>query len=136
MILASSWTVGPGRAVNAYLVAAHAALLAWFCRELTLLPGPSDAYVTVAWGITGAGMFVATLRRDHAYLIKGGVATLFLVVAKLCLWDLAGLDAVWRVMLFLGFGGLFLVLSYHLRNLWRPHSEATPEVPPSRISHT
>jgi hypothetical protein len=27
---------------------------------------------------------------------------------------------LWRVLLFLGFGGLFLLLSYHLRNLWNP----------------
>jgi len=69
-------------------------------------------------------MFVAGLRRDHTYLIRGGVATLFLVVAKLFLWDLAALDPLWRVLLFLGFGGLFLLLSYHLRNLWNPREDA------------
>ncbi|HEV2093408.1 MAG TPA: DUF2339 domain-containing protein [Rubrobacter sp.] len=119
-ILACSWTVGGGKTVLLYRLAAHAALLAWFWRELGTLPGSPDAYVTVAWGLIGAAMFVAGLRRDHAYLIKGGVATLFLVVAKLFLWDLAGLDPLWRVLLFLGFGGLFLLLSYHLRNLWNP----------------
>ena len=120
LLLASSWFVGSHGTATVYRVATHAALLSWFCRELTLLSGSTDAYVTLAWGLTGAAMFVAGLRRDHAYLIKGGVATLFLVVAKLFLWDLAGLDPLWRVLLFLGFGGLFLLLSYHLRNLWNP----------------
>jgi uncharacterized membrane protein len=113
-------SVSNRKAVLVYRVAAHAALLAWFWRELGPLPGSADAYVTVAWGLTGAAMFVAGLRRDRTYLIRGGVATLFLVVAKLFLWDLAGLDPLWRVLLFLGFGGLFLLLSYHLRNLWNP----------------
>ena len=120
LILACSRMVRGRNTVFAYRVTAHAAWLAWLCRELTMLPGATDAYVTVAWGLTGAAMFVLGLRRDHGYLLRGGVATLFLVVAKLFLWDLAGLDALWRVLLFLGFGGLFLLLSYHLRNLWNP----------------
>jgi uncharacterized membrane protein len=48
------------------------------------------------------------------------MATLFLVVGKLFLVDLAGVEAVWRILLFLGFGGLFLVLGYYLQHLWRP----------------
>ncbi|MEJ7843886.1 MAG: DUF2339 domain-containing protein [Rubrobacter sp.] len=121
LILACSWPLGGRKSVFVYRIAAHAGLLAWFWREFEMLPGSPDAYVTLAWGLCGAAIFVAGLRRDHAYLIRGGVATLFLVVAKLFLWDLAGLEPVWRVLLFLGFGGLFLLLSYHLRNLWNPH---------------
>lgn len=133
-VLASSLSVKGRKTAFAYRVAAHAGLLAWLWRELGALPGSADAYVTLAWGLCGAAMFVAGLRRDHAYLIKGGVATLFLVVAKLFLWDLAGLEPVWRVLLFLGFGGLFLLLSYHLRNLWNPGDgevvpAGTPELP-------
>ncbi|MDQ3375896.1 MAG: DUF2339 domain-containing protein [Actinomycetota bacterium] len=137
LILACSWTAGGRKTVLVYRVAAHAALLAWFWREFGMLPGSPDAYVTLAWGLCGAAMFVAGLRRDHAYLIKGGVATLFLVVAKLFLWDLAGLDPLWRVLLFLGFGGLFLILSYHLRNLWNPRDGgdgADPHVPNGHLS--
>ena len=136
LLLACSWTVGGGRAVLAYRLAAHAALLAWFWREVGMLPGSPDAYVTVAWGLTGAVLFVIGLRRDQTYLIRGGVATLFLVVAKLFLWDLAALDPLWRVLLFLGFGGLFLLLSYHLRNLWNPRDGdgAEPRVPNGHLS--
>jgi hypothetical protein len=104
-----------------YRIFAHAALLAWLWRELSTLPGTAgDAYVSVAWGVCGAGLLVLGLRRDHAYLIRSGMATLFLVVAKLFLWDLAWVEAIWRVLLFMGFGGLFLVLSYYLRAVWRP----------------
>ena len=41
-----------------------------------------------------------------------GIGTLVLVVVKLFFVDLARVDPLWRVMLFLGFGGLFLVLGY------------------------
>jgi hypothetical protein len=104
---------------TAYRLAAHAALLAWIWRELSLLPD-GDAYVTIAWGLYAAGLLVIGLRIDGVELVRGGMATLFLVVTKLFLWDLAGVEAIWRVLLFLGFGGLFLVLSYYLQALWRP----------------
>ena len=136
LLLACSWIVGSPKTMFVYRLAAHAALLAWFWRELGALPGSPDAYVPVGWGLTGAALFVAGLRRDHTYLIRGGVATLFLVVAKLFLWDLAALDPLWRILLFLGFGGLFLLLSYHLRNLWNPREAAAAETrTPDLSSH-
>ena len=135
LIAACSWAVAGRKTALLYRVAAHVALLAWLWREFGTLPGSPDAYVTVAWGLTGAALFVAGLRRDHTHLIKGGVATLFLVVAKLFLWDLAELDPLWRVLLFLGFGGLFLLLSYHLRNLWSPRGDGSaPRVSDDQLS--
>lgn len=103
----------------AYRVVAHAALLALLWRELSALPG-GDAWVTVAWGVYAVGLLVTGLRLDRASLVRGGMATLFLVVIKLFLVDLAEVEALWRVLLFLGFGGLFLALSYYLRSPWRP----------------
>ena len=102
-----------------YRILAHAALLVWLWRELSMLPA-GDAYVSMAWGICGAGLLVLGLRRDNTYLVRSGMVTLFLVVAKLFLWDLAWVEAIWRVLLFMGFGGLFLFLSYYLRAVWRP----------------
>jgi uncharacterized membrane protein len=48
------------------------------------------------------------------------MAMLFLVAGKLFLVDLAEVEALWRVLLFVGFGVLFLSLSYYLQALWRP----------------
>ena len=52
----------------------------------------------------------------------------FLVVGKLFVVGLIGIEAIWCVLLFLGFGGLFLALSYYLRSLEHPKPEtlATP----------
>jgi hypothetical protein len=42
--------------------------------------------------------------------------------------DLIGAERIWRVLLFLGFGGPFLALSYYLQSLGHPKPEtlATP----------
>lgn len=48
-------------------------------------------------------------------------------MATLLLMDLAGVEAVWRTVLFLGFGGLFLVLGYYLQHLWKPAGRAPEE---------
>lgn len=45
---------------------------------------------------------------------NAALAVIGVVVAKLFLVDLARLAAVWRVLLFVGFGALFLALSYAL----------------------
>lgn len=113
-----------------YRVIAHAAILAWLWRELSTLPG-GEAYVTIAWGLYAVGLLVAGLRLDRVSLVRGGMATLFLVVGKLFLVDLAEVEAFWRVLLFVGFGVLFLSLSYYLRALWRP-GERTAQEPGRR----
>jgi uncharacterized membrane protein len=102
-----------------YRVAAHAAVLAWLWRELSPLAG-GEAYVTVAWGVYAVGLLLAGLRLDRISPVRGGMATLFLVAGKLFLVDLAEVEALWRVLLFVGFGVLFLSLSYYLQALWHP----------------
>ncbi len=109
------------RVTLAYRLVSHVAVLALLWGELWALPS-GYAYVTIGWGLYGAGLLVAGLRWDHTQLIRGGMATLFLVVGKLFLVDLGGVEAIWRILLFIGFGGLFLVLGYYLRSLWRPGS--------------
>ena len=121
LVFVASGHVLPHGSILVYRVTAHAALLSLLWRELSVLPG-GDAWVTVTWGLYAAGLLVAGLRLDHASLVRGGMATLFLVVGKLFLVDLTEVGAIWRVLLFLGFGGLFLALSYYLRSLWRPDS--------------
>lgn len=119
LVLVASLAMGRPWVVAGYRVAVHAALLAWLWHELSMLPNGA-AYTTIAWGLYAAALLVAGLRLDRAALMRAGMATLFLVVGKLFLVDLAGVEAVWRILLFLGFGGLFLVLGYYLQRLWKP----------------
>lgn len=115
----SSVAVWPRRLGLVYRIAAHAALLALLWRELSGLPG-GDAWVTVAWGLYAVGLLAAGIKLSRASLVRGGMATLFVVVGKLFLVDLSEVEPVLRVALFLGFGGLFLAISYVLQGLWRP----------------
>jgi uncharacterized membrane protein len=51
-----------------------------------------------------------------------GSITLVLVVARLLLVDLARVETIWRVLLFLGCGALFLLTSYRLQTSEREQS--------------
>jgi len=46
------------------------------------------------------------------------------LVAKMFMVDLAELETIWRVLLFIGFGGAFLALSYYFRALWKGKTES------------
>lgn len=102
-----------------YRVAAHVALLAWLWCELSPLAN-GEAYATISWGTYATLVLIAGLRTGRVWLVRGGLATLFLVAAKLLVVDLAEVEAVWRILLFLGFGGTFLALGFFLQSLWKP----------------
>jgi uncharacterized membrane protein len=111
--LVGAWWAGP-QAGRWYRLAAHAALLAWLWRELSVLPA-GTGIVTAAWGIYA---LVLILLVPPARTV--GLVTLFLPVAKLILVDLRQVEAIWRILLFLGFGGVFLAIGYYFRSLWNP----------------
>jgi len=122
LALGTSTVLRPQEAAFVYRICVHAAFLGWLWRELSVLPD-GDAYVTVAWGLYTVALLVAGLHLARRRLVIVGMGTLLLlVVAKLLLVDLINLDAVWRILLFLGFGGVFLILSYYLQALWRAES--------------
>lgn len=126
LALFTSVMLAEGRVAVAYRVVAHAAVLAWLWRELAAFPDGA-AYVTISWGVYAAGLLVFGLRRASAGLVRTAVITLFLVVGKLVLVDLVWVSAVWRILLFLGFGGLFLILSYYLQVLWKTGAGSSRE---------
>lgn len=101
-----------------YLLLLHIAVLGWFLRELASLPN-GQGYVTIAWGVYSIILLVIGLRINFSKLRTTAMATLLVVVGKLFFVDLANLETIWRVLLFLGFGGLFLVISYYFRALWK-----------------
>ncbi|MDQ3911034.1 MAG: DUF2339 domain-containing protein [Actinomycetota bacterium] len=123
LALGTSTVLRPHEAAFVYRICVHAAFLGWLWRELSVLPD-GDAFVTVAWGLYTVALLIAGLQLAGSRLVIVGMGTLLLVVAKLLLVDLISLDAVWRILLFLGFGGVFLILSYYLQALWRARSES------------
>jgi len=101
-----------------YRLAVHLALLAWLARELVPLEN-GQGFVSIAWGIYGALLLIAGLRKNLRLVRLVGLGTLMLVVAKLFMVDLARLETIWRVLLFVGFGGALLALSYYFPNMWK-----------------
>ncbi len=116
---ASSYLLRTRASVLAYRYFAHAALLGWMWRELATFQG-GEGYATVAWGAYGLGLLLYAMYRGYPLLEKVAVVTLAAMVAKLFLVDLAALEALYRVLLFLGLGTVFLVLSYWLQGWWKP----------------
>lgn len=125
-LLAASFLVARHREAVAYRVAAHVALLGWLWRELAPLDG-GQGFATIAWGAWGLALLLAGMRRGWPVAERVAVATLLATVAKLFLVDLARLEPLFRVLLFLGFGAVFLYLSYALSAGWRARRPAAPD---------
>ena len=107
---------------NIYRLVVHLALLVWFVRELDSLEY-GQGLITICWGVYAVVLLIAGLHFNEGFLRTLGVGTVLLVVGKLFLVDLATLETLWRILLFLGFGIAFLLLSYFFRTLWRTNEE-------------
>ncbi len=101
-----------------YSLVVHVAFMGWLLSELSTLH-EGQGYVTIAWGIYGVILLILGLRRATPGLQTVALVTLLVVVGKLFLVDLAHLQAIFRIFLFMGFGGVFLALSYYFRALWK-----------------
>ncbi|HEX8275135.1 MAG TPA: DUF2339 domain-containing protein [Longimicrobiaceae bacterium] len=103
----------PARERLVYSLAVHAAVMQWIWREFSGLPG-GEGIVSALWGVYGVALLVVATLRGWATLQSVAKLTLLFLVAKMFLVDLRALEALWRVLLFSGLGGLFLVLSYYV----------------------
>ncbi len=103
----------PARERLAYGLAVHAAVMQWIWREFSVLPG-GEGIVSALWGVYGVALLVVATLRGYATLQSVAKVTLLFLVAKMFLVDLRALEALWRVLLFSGLGGLFLLLSYYV----------------------
>ena len=99
----------------AYRLMAHIGMLIWLWREFSF-PPEGQGIVTVAWGVYAIILLAVALRFQFKQLRLVAVATFFLLVGKLFLVDLTAVETVWRILLFAGFGGLFLFISYFYRS--------------------
>jgi hypothetical protein len=72
--------------------------------------------VTAAYAIFGALLLIMSRRRGGERLLRqmGGV-TMVIVVARLLLVDMASVETIWRVLLFLVCGAVFLYAGYRLQ---------------------
>lgn len=105
-------------------VATWALGLLWLVA--VLLPAPQGlAAISVAWAVPAVSAIIVGVALGLAVVRTVGLFTLGLVVAKLLTVDLAGVDVLWRVGLFLIVGGGLLWLASVLPRLgWRPRNRS------------
>lgn len=102
-------------AIAAYLTAL---LIMWRALEPVWPP-----LVTTSYAILGAVLLVLSRRPGSNPLLRHlGGATMLVVVARLLLVDLSSVETIWRVLLFLLCGALFLYTGYRMQP--RPAVEA------------
>jgi uncharacterized membrane protein len=123
--LAASYLVRRRPEMLAYRYFVHAALLCFLWRELARMDG-GEGFATVAWGAYALGLLLFGMSRARPLVEKTALATLLVIVAKLFLVDLAALEAIYRILLFLGFGAVFLFFSYALQTWLRPRAAEPP----------
>ncbi|HEV2018204.1 MAG TPA: hypothetical protein VGQ98_07850, partial [Gemmatimonadaceae bacterium] len=72
--------------------------------------------VTASYAVLGATLLIMSQREGAQPLLKylGGV-TMVIVVARLLFVDLAGVETIWRVLLFLVCGFVFLYTAYQMQ---------------------
>ncbi|HEY1015043.1 MAG TPA: DUF2339 domain-containing protein [Herpetosiphonaceae bacterium] len=116
----AGWLQRGRGAALAYRLGAYAALLGLIWREWTVA---NNALVTVGWGLCALALLGLALRRSDERALWAAVATIALVTAKLFLHDLVAVGALWRMLLFLGFGAVFLAASAFFRTAFRPPAD-------------
>jgi uncharacterized membrane protein len=80
--------------------------------------------VTTSYAVLGAVLLVMSRRRASNPLLRQlGAVTMLIVVARLLLVDLSSVETIWRVLLFLVCGALFLYTGYRMQ----PSSAAEAE---------
>lgn len=86
--------------------------------DARLLSGVWPLLVTASYAVLGTALLISGRTRPEAVTIrKVGGATLILVVARLFIVDLARVETIWRVLLFMGCGALFLFTSHRLQRV-------------------
>ncbi len=98
------------------VVVALAGYLAFLLLDARLLGSIWMPLVTASYAVLGTALLMQSRSREHRIMRRTGGATIALVVARLMLVDLAGVDTIWRVVLFLGCGALFLFTSYQMQS--------------------
>lgn len=127
--LRAAWLYRRGGMIGFAGLAAGGAYIALLVVDARVLGSVFRPLVTASYAIAGTALLVAGRNSVHGeWVRRAGGLTLIVVVARLVLVDMAGVDTIWRVLLFLGCGALFLVTSSRMRT---SALRVTEQPPPS-----
>jgi uncharacterized membrane protein len=99
--------------VVAFALSGYAAFLLVDARVLGAVWSP---LVTATYAIAGTALLIRGRASESKIMQRAGGATIALVIGRLLFVDLIGVDTIWRVLLFLGCGALFLFTSHQIQN--------------------
>lgn len=102
---------------NIYRLTAHLLLLIWLYAKLSPFDN-GQAWVSLSWGLYAITLLVLGLKGLGRKVHLAGFSTVLLVVLKLFIVDLSQLQAIWRILLFMGFGTLLLTVGYLFQSKW------------------
>ena len=98
-------------------VAAYGALLFVMARVLGVIWPP---LVTISFALAGAALLLASRQsEERGLLLKLAALTMVVVVGRLLIVDLSSVETIWRVLLFLACGLMFVYASYRLQPVKR-----------------
>ncbi|HEY0241816.1 MAG TPA: DUF2339 domain-containing protein [Gemmatimonadaceae bacterium] len=93
-----------------------AAFAAFLFVDARILGNVWPPLVTASFALAGTALLVAGRdRAENVTIRRLGALTLLIVVVRLLLIDLERVETIWRVLLFLGCGALFLFTSHRLQ---------------------
>jgi len=107
---------------NIYQVLSHLLLLYWLYQKLVSFEN-GQAWISLSWGAYAIILLVLGLLRFGKQVRMVGLLTMLVVVVKLFLVDLAQLQAIWRILLFMGFGSVLLLVGYLIQSKFLAKSD-------------
>ena len=99
----------------------------WQGSDMAYWQGVSEAelYTYSIVGMAYAiGAILWSIRRDSDWLHKGGMGLLGVIIAKIFLVDMSGLQGFWRVAAFMGLGLALLGLAWMYRRTRKPDASS------------
>lgn len=101
-----------------YAITALACLgyLAFILVDTRVLGAVWTPLVTASFAIAGTALLLVSRKNESKVVRLAGGATIALVIGRLLFVDLVGVDTIWRVLLFLGCGALFLFTSRQMQS--------------------
>jgi hypothetical protein len=98
-----------------YRVLSHLLLLYWLYQKLVSFEN-GQAWISLVWGAYAIVLIVLGLASFGKQVRMAGLITMLIVVLKLFLVDLAQLQAIWRILMFMGFGSVLLLVGYLIQS--------------------
>lgn len=114
--------------LNTYFIGAFLLTMFMVFRDFYAVPN-GQGYITAVWGVYSIIVLIISVRKNLNLFMKVSLIALAITIIKMFFVDLANVDAIWKILLFIGFGAGLLAISYYIQTMWKPNKrEAVVEI--------